>query len=248
MGRATGWTTCSWNLIGGGLRLWGGLELKRTGLGDAARQAPGSPSDLAEAAGDRQPQRSRTSSSLEALLWWSLWRWGRADTHFLLSPQLIRSSSSSEECRSRLASRRRRRRRSRDGEMAPWLCCWLVAKGVRAQFLRLSGEVLKKKKKETQLENSAKVFFNSHIVNNVDFEKKKFVYKKKSLGWHTYLCQFVQAPGSRLLSHHSPLPLHCHDKKSGKQIWFFRHNSKWSFYLSLIAVYLFLTRHSVSLG
>lgn len=141
MGRATGGTTCSWNLMGGGLRLRGGLELKSTGLGEAARQAPGSPSDLAEAAGDLQPQRSRTSSSLEALLWWSPWRWESEDTHFLLSPQLIRSSSSSEEWRSRLASKRRRRRRSRAGERGPWLCCWLVARGVRAQFLRLSRRI-----------------------------------------------------------------------------------------------------------
>lgn len=143
MGRATGCTTCSWKRIGGGLRLRGGLELKRTGLGEAAKQAPGSTSGLAEAAGDPQPQRSRTSSSLEVLLWWSLWRWGSADTHFLLSPQLIRSSSSSEEWRSRLASKRRRRRRNRAGERGLWLCCWLVAKGVRAQFLHLSRGVHK---------------------------------------------------------------------------------------------------------
>lgn len=122
------------------MRLRGGLELKRTGLGEAARQAPGSTRGLAEAAGDPQPHRSRTSSSLEALLWWSPWRWGSVDNHFLLSPQLIRSSSSSEEWRSRLASNRRRRRRNRAGERGPWLCCWLVAKGVRAQFLLLSRE------------------------------------------------------------------------------------------------------------
>lgn len=143
MGRATGCTTCSWKRMEGGLRLRGGLELKRTGLGEAARQVPDSTSGLVEAAGDPQPHRSRTSSSLEVLLWWSMWHWGSADTHFLLSPQLIRSSSSSEEWRSRLASKRSRRRRNRAGESGPWLCCWLVAKGVRAQFLRLSGGVNK---------------------------------------------------------------------------------------------------------
>jgi len=120
------------------LRLRGGLELKSTGLGEAARQALDSTRGRAEAACDPQPKTSRTSSSLEVLLWWSPCRWGSADTHFLLSPQLIRSSSSSDEWRSRLASKRRRRRRNRAGERGPWLCCWLVAKGVRAQFLRLS--------------------------------------------------------------------------------------------------------------
>ena len=33
-----------------------------------------------------------------------------------------------------------------------------------------------------------------------------------------YLCQFVQAPGSPPLSHHSRLPLHCHGRKSRKMI------------------------------
>lgn len=128
--------------MGGGLTLRGGLELKSTGLGEAARRPAGSPSALAEAEGDLQPQRSRTSSSLEGLLWWSPWRRGSADSHFLLSPRLIRSSSSSsEEWRSTLASKRRRRRRNRAGERSPWLCCWLVAKGVRQQFLHLSGGV-----------------------------------------------------------------------------------------------------------
>lgn len=129
MGRVAGGTTCSWKRMGD-LRLRGGLELKRTGLGQAASRAAGSASGLVGAAGEPQPQRSRTSSSLEAPLWWSVCR-----GHFLVSPQLMRSSSSSEEWRSRLASSSRRRRRSRAGERGPWLCCWLVARGVRAQFL-----------------------------------------------------------------------------------------------------------------
>lgn len=180
MGRATGCTTCSWNRMGGGLRLRGGLELKSTGLGEAARQAPGSPSGLAGAAGDLQPQRSRTSSSLEALLWWSLWRWGSEDTHFLLSPQLIRSSSSSEEWRSRLASKRRRRRRRRAGESGPWLCCWLVARGVRAQFLRLSREVdmqkvLKQASKQVTMRQDKN--FKTYKFN----KSNKYKYNKRIL-------------------------------------------------------------------
>ncbi|CAB1419562.1 unnamed protein product [Pleuronectes platessa] len=54
---------------GGGLRLRGGLELKSTGLEEQPDKLLARPVALAEAAGDPQPQRSRTSSSLEALLW-----------------------------------------------------------------------------------------------------------------------------------------------------------------------------------
>lgn len=182
----------------GDLRLRGGLELKRTGLGEAARQAPGSTSGLAEAAGDPQPQRSRTSSSLEALLWWSPCRGGSADTHFLLSPQLMRSSSSSEEWRSRLASKRRRRRRNRAGERGPWLCCWLVAKGVRAQFLlRSAGE----HHEEVRGQSRSGIPDDCHGETICCAEE-------------THLCRSVPAPGSLPPSHHSPLPLHCHGKKS----------------------------------
>lgn len=208
MGRATGWTTWSWNLIWGGLRLCGGLELKSTGLGVAARQAPGSTSGLAEAGGDRQPQRSRTSSSLEALLWWSPWRCGRADTHFLLSPQLIRSSSSSDEWRSRLASKRRRRRRRRAGEMAPWLCCWLVAKGVRAQFLRLSGEVNEQdasKKKHSWKTVQIPLFYN-YTVYYLDLDNMYCVCVCVA---HTPLSICASSwfsPSESSLSAPSPLP------------------------------------------
>lgn len=157
MGCATDCTICSLKHMGGGLRLPGGLELKRTGLGEAAKQAPGSTRGL-EPAGAPTPHRSRTSSSLEALLWWSLQRSGSVDIRFLLSPQLIRSSSSSEECRSRLVSKRRRRRRNRTGEIGLWLCCWLVAKGVRAQFRLLSRVVHKQE-------------FRQKIYNNVEMQR-----------------------------------------------------------------------------
>lgn len=217
MGRASGWATWSWNLIVGGFKLRGGLELNRTGLGEAARQAaPGSTRGLTEAGGDRQPHRSRTSSSLEGLLWWSLWRWGKPDTHFLLSPQLIRSSSSSDEWRSRLASSRRRRRRNRAGDTGPWLCCWLVAKGVRAQFLRLSEDVkarMSRKNPSQKNKKNSNATIYVHLVKiNLNFVNHYL--QEKLFRWLMYLCQSVRAPGSRLLSHHSPLPLHCHDRKS----------------------------------
>lgn len=105
-----------------GLRPRGGEELNSTGLGEA----PGS-------------HRSFTSSSLEALLSSPC----RCHLHPPSAPAVlaipaIRSSSSSELWRSMAGSSSNRTRRTRPGESRPWLGCWLVASGVRTQFLRRS--------------------------------------------------------------------------------------------------------------
>lgn len=105
-----------------GLRPRGGDELNSTGLGEA----PGS-------------HRSFTSSSLEVLLSSPcLCHLHPPSAPAVLAIPAIRSSSSSELWRSMAGSSSNRTRRTRPGESRPWLGCWLVARGVKTQFLRRS--------------------------------------------------------------------------------------------------------------
>lgn len=125
-GLEAGLRTRGWSLLGG-------EALNSTGLGLAcspsARSVPGW-KDIVH--------KFFTSSSLEevlllspqqaSLLTWDHFRFSAANS------RLMRSSSSSELCRSRLAWKRARTLQ----HWFSWFWSWLVAKGVKVQFLLLS--------------------------------------------------------------------------------------------------------------
>lgn len=116
-----------------GWSLLGGEALKSTGLGLAWRPSPCSAAGRKDMA-----HKFFTSSSLEEALLPSLQQVSRLTCdHFRFSAansRLMRSSSSSELWRSRLACKRARTLQ----HWFSWFCSWLVARGVRVQFRLLS--------------------------------------------------------------------------------------------------------------
>lgn len=123
---------------GAGLRtrgwsLLGGEALNSTGLGLAWRPSPCSATGRQDMA-----HKFFTSSSLEEVLLPSLQQASRLTwDHFRFSAansRLMRSSSSSELWRSRLAWKRARTLQ----HWFSWFWSWLVARGVRVQFRLLS--------------------------------------------------------------------------------------------------------------
>lgn len=117
-----------------GWSLLGGEALKSTGLGLACRLSAGSATGRKDMA-----HRFFTSSSLEEVLLLSLQQASLLTCdHFRFSAansRWMRSSSSSELWRSRLAWRRARTLQ----HWFSWFWSWLVARGVKVQFRLLSG-------------------------------------------------------------------------------------------------------------
>lgn len=125
-GLEAGLRTRGWSLLGG-------EALNGTGLGLAWRPSPCSATGRKDIA-----HKFFTSSSLEEVLLPSLQQASRLTwDHFRFSAansRLMRSSSSSELWRSRLAWKRARTLQ----HWFSWFWSWLVARGVRAQFRLLS--------------------------------------------------------------------------------------------------------------
>lgn len=117
-----------------GCSLLGGEALNSTGLGLAWR-----PSACSATGRKDMAHKFFTSSSLEEALLPSPQQVSRLTCDHLrfsaANSRLMRSSSSSELCRSRLAWKRARTLQ----HWLSWFWSWLVARGVRVQFRLLSG-------------------------------------------------------------------------------------------------------------